>query len=109
VRDCWHSRVGRPAGPIVQALKRLEYRGYDSAGVVTLENGRIERRCAASRCKSTWSRATRTCCILAWEGPPLALEGALKLKELSYIHTLGVSAVLTPSSNSLARERSSEV
>ena len=32
------------AGHIVEALRRLEYRGYDSAGVATLENGEIERR-----------------------------------------------------------------
>ena len=29
---------------VVEALKRLEYRGYDSAGIATLENGRLERR-----------------------------------------------------------------
>ena len=29
---------------IVDALKRLEYRGYDSAGVATLNHGHIERR-----------------------------------------------------------------
>ncbi|MDE3116019.1 MAG: glutamine--fructose-6-phosphate aminotransferase, partial [Pseudomonadota bacterium] len=29
---------------IVEALKRLEYRGYDSAGVATLAEGRIARR-----------------------------------------------------------------
>jgi glucosamine--fructose-6-phosphate aminotransferase (isomerizing) len=29
---------------IVDALKRLEYRGYDSAGIATLTEGRIERR-----------------------------------------------------------------
>ena len=29
---------------LVDALRRLEYRGYDSAGVATLVNGRIERR-----------------------------------------------------------------
>src|SRR5882724_4898627 len=34
-----------PVAPsIVDALKRLEYRGYDSAGVATLVNGAIERR-----------------------------------------------------------------
>src|SRR3954447_17107042 len=32
------------ASMIVDGLKRLEYRGYDSAGVATLENGRLERR-----------------------------------------------------------------
>ena len=32
-------------GPIlVNALKRLEYRGYDSAGVATLHDGKLERR-----------------------------------------------------------------
>ena len=33
--------VGREpvAGHLVEALKRLEYRGYDSAGVATLEAG----------------------------------------------------------------------
>ena len=29
---------------IVEALKRLEYRGYDSAGVATLDHGNIHRR-----------------------------------------------------------------
>jgi glucosamine--fructose-6-phosphate aminotransferase (isomerizing) len=35
----------RDAAPaILEALKRLEYRGYDSAGVATLVDGKIERR-----------------------------------------------------------------
>jgi len=34
---------------LVDALKRLEYRGYDSAGVATLVNGRIERRRAEGK------------------------------------------------------------
>ncbi len=39
-----------PAAPrLVEALKRLEYRGYDSAGVATLENGSIKRRRAAGK------------------------------------------------------------
>src|SRR6202042_2359308 len=29
---------------ILEALRRLEYRGYDSAGIATLVDGRIERR-----------------------------------------------------------------
>src|ERR1700704_4232252 len=34
-----------PVTPLlVDALKRLEYRGYDSAGVATLVKGHIERR-----------------------------------------------------------------
>ena len=32
------------APSILDALKRLEYRGYDSAGIATLENGRLCRR-----------------------------------------------------------------
>jgi glucosamine--fructose-6-phosphate aminotransferase (isomerizing) len=34
---------------IVEGLKRLEYRGYDSAGVATLVNGHIERRRAEGK------------------------------------------------------------
>jgi glucosamine--fructose-6-phosphate aminotransferase (isomerizing) len=41
---------GTPVAPrLVEALKRLEYRGYDSAGVATLENGVIQRRRAAGK------------------------------------------------------------
>ena len=39
-----------PAAPIlVEGLKRLEYRGYDSAGIATLVVGRIERRRAEGK------------------------------------------------------------
>jgi glutamine---fructose-6-phosphate transaminase (isomerizing) len=43
--------IGRqPAAPlIVDALRRLEYRGYDSAGVATLVNGHIDRRRAEGK------------------------------------------------------------
>ena len=35
----------KQAAPLIlEALKRLEYRGYDSAGIATLINGKIERR-----------------------------------------------------------------
>ncbi len=37
------------APQIVDALKRLEYRGYDSAGVATLENGELHRRRAPGK------------------------------------------------------------
>jgi glucosamine--fructose-6-phosphate aminotransferase (isomerizing) len=37
---------------IVEALRRLEYRGYDSAGIATLEGGRIERRRAPGKLKN---------------------------------------------------------
>lgn len=39
-----------PVAPlIVDALKRLEYRGYDSAGVATIENGELARRRAEGK------------------------------------------------------------
>jgi glutamine---fructose-6-phosphate transaminase (isomerizing) len=44
--------TGPVAGSIVDALKRLEYRGYDSAGVATLENGRLARRRAEGKLKN---------------------------------------------------------
>ncbi|MEX0344133.1 MAG: glutamine--fructose-6-phosphate transaminase (isomerizing) [Rhizobiaceae bacterium] len=43
--------IGRqPVAPLlVDALKRLEYRGYDSAGVATLEGGKLDRRRAEGK------------------------------------------------------------
>ncbi|MCC6518757.1 MAG: hypothetical protein IT543_07890, partial [Tabrizicola sp.] len=29
---------------LVEALKRLEYRGYDSAGIATVNAGKLDRR-----------------------------------------------------------------
>jgi glucosamine--fructose-6-phosphate aminotransferase (isomerizing) len=43
---------GPVAGDLVEALRRLEYRGYDSAGVATLENGRIVRVRASGKLKN---------------------------------------------------------
>jgi glucosamine--fructose-6-phosphate aminotransferase (isomerizing) len=41
---------GAPAAPILmETLRRLEYRGYDSAGVATVVNGHIERRRAPGK------------------------------------------------------------
>ncbi|MGH7077878.1 MAG: isomerizing glutamine--fructose-6-phosphate transaminase, partial [Acetobacteraceae bacterium] len=41
---------GEPAAPLLlEALERLAYRGYDSAGIATLANGHIERRRAAGK------------------------------------------------------------
>ncbi|QYK39865.1 MAG: glutamine--fructose-6-phosphate transaminase (isomerizing) [Paracoccaceae bacterium] len=34
---------------IVEALKRLEYRGYDSAGIATVHDGRLDRRRAVGK------------------------------------------------------------
>jgi glucosamine--fructose-6-phosphate aminotransferase (isomerizing) len=43
--------VGRDAvaGQLVEALRRLEYRGYDSAGIATLTRGHLERRRAEGK------------------------------------------------------------
>ena len=37
------------AAPIIDALKRLEYRGYDSAGIATLQDGHLLRRRAVGK------------------------------------------------------------
>jgi len=37
------------ADRLLDGLKRLEYRGYDSAGIATIQNGRIERRRAQGK------------------------------------------------------------
>jgi len=44
------------AGPLLDALKRLEYRGYDSAGIATLVDGGIERRRAEGKLENLESR-----------------------------------------------------
>src|ERR1700759_4038832 len=41
---------------LVDALKRLEYRGYDSAGVATLESGQLTRRRAQGKLRNLESR-----------------------------------------------------
>jgi glucosamine--fructose-6-phosphate aminotransferase (isomerizing) len=43
---------GPVASSILEALKRLEYRGYDSAGIATLENGRLTRRRVSGKLKN---------------------------------------------------------
>ncbi|MET0969109.1 MAG: glutamine--fructose-6-phosphate aminotransferase, partial [Tardiphaga sp.] len=43
---------GPVADQIVDSLKRLEYRGYDSAGVATLEGSHLERRRAEGKLKN---------------------------------------------------------
>jgi glucosamine--fructose-6-phosphate aminotransferase (isomerizing) len=44
---------------LVEALKRLEYRGYDSAGIATVENGHLERRRAEGKLKNLQDRLGR--------------------------------------------------
>ncbi|SFK71731.1 glutamine--fructose-6-phosphate transaminase (isomerizing) [Methylocapsa palsarum] len=43
---------GPVAGEILEALKRLEYRGYDSAGLATIEDGRLARRRASGKLRA---------------------------------------------------------
>ena len=52
---------------LVEGLRRLEYRGYDSAGIATLQNGHIDRRRA--------------------EGKLINLENLLKDSKLSVLNT----------------------
>jgi glutamine---fructose-6-phosphate transaminase (isomerizing) len=47
------------APQLVSALKRLEYRGYDSAGVATLEHGVLTRRRAEGKLKNLEQRLVR--------------------------------------------------
>jgi glutamine---fructose-6-phosphate transaminase (isomerizing) len=47
---------GPVAEQLVDSLKRLEYRGYDSAGVATLEGDRIARRRAEGKLKNLETR-----------------------------------------------------
>ncbi|WP_291685394.1 glutamine--fructose-6-phosphate transaminase (isomerizing) [Bradyrhizobium sp.] len=47
---------GPVADQIVDSLKRLEYRGYDSAGVATLEGDHLERRRAEGKLRNLETR-----------------------------------------------------
>src|SRR5450755_3959493 len=53
--------IGREpvAGHLVEALKRLEYRGYDSAGVATLDHGALGRRRAEGKLQMLEKRLAR--------------------------------------------------
>jgi glutamine---fructose-6-phosphate transaminase (isomerizing) len=44
------------AADIVDALRRLEYRGYDSAGVATIESGQLDRRRAEGKLRNLETR-----------------------------------------------------
>src|SRR3546814_9783860 len=47
---CSSDRGEAPVAPLLlDGLKRLEYRGYDSAGIATLRNGAIDRRRAEGK------------------------------------------------------------
>jgi glucosamine--fructose-6-phosphate aminotransferase (isomerizing) len=47
------------AGLLVDALKRLEYRGYDSAGVATLDGGKLVRSRAAGKLRNLQEKLER--------------------------------------------------
>ena len=44
------------ANDLVDALRRLEYRGYDSAGIATVENGHLDRRRAEGKLRNLEAR-----------------------------------------------------
>src|ERR1700736_2314843 len=49
-----------PVAPLIlDALKRLEYRGYDSAGVATLEDGKLTRRRAEGKLRNLEEKLAR--------------------------------------------------
>ena len=52
--------TGPVAGQIVDALKRLEYRGYDSAGIATLEAGKLTRQRAEGKLRNLETRLSST-------------------------------------------------
>src|SRR5450830_733111 len=53
--------IGREpvAGHLLEALKRLEYRGYDSAGVATVDHGALGRRRAEGKLAALEARLAR--------------------------------------------------
>ncbi len=51
--------AGPVADQIVDALKRLEYRGYDSAGIATLEDGVLTRRRAPGKLRNLALRLSK--------------------------------------------------
>ncbi len=47
----------KPVAPdLVDALRRLEYRGYDSAGIATVENGHLDRQRAEGKLRNLEAR-----------------------------------------------------
>ncbi|MEM6555700.1 MAG: glutamine--fructose-6-phosphate transaminase (isomerizing) [Pseudomonadota bacterium] len=54
------SRQGSAADRAIEALRRLEYRGYDSAGIATLDHGKLDRRRAAGKLSNLQSLLLET-------------------------------------------------
>ena len=48
------------AASLVDALKRLEYRGYDSAGIATLNHGVLDRRRAEGKLRNLEHKLNET-------------------------------------------------
>ena len=53
-------RQGSAADRAMEALRRLEYRGYDSAGIATLDDGKLDRRRAAGKLSNLQSLLIET-------------------------------------------------
>lgn len=65
------------ADDIVDSLRRLEYRGYDSAGVATLEEGKLTRVRAEGKLKTLLASSPYNRCLdmpvsATHAGPPMA-------------------------------------
>ena len=54
-----HRQERRSRRELIEGLRRLEYRGYDSAGIATLVDGRIERRRAEGKLDNLAARLER--------------------------------------------------
>lgn len=54
------SQQGTAADRAMEALRRLEYRGYDSAGIATLHDGKLDRRRAAGKLSNLQSVLNET-------------------------------------------------
>ena len=71
---------GPVAASILEALKRLEYRGYDSAGIATLEAGRLTRRRVSGKLKNLELRLAAEPLARAHRHRPHPLGDAWKAK-----------------------------
>jgi len=54
------SRQGVASDRVMESLRRLEYRGYDSAGIATLADGKLDRRRAAGKLSNLQSLLNET-------------------------------------------------
>ena len=54
------SQQGSASDRAMEALRRLEYRGYDSAGIATLYGGKLDRRRASGKLSNLQSLLTET-------------------------------------------------